>query len=70
MRPGVKTYTSSNVKLTLVPWRAMTWNMYNQALVVFILFARNYGYLGMSFDVWSRFGVGSVGTGTLGQVQE
>lgn len=58
MGPGVKTYTSGNMKLTPVPWRQMTWNMYNQALVVMILFARNHGYLGMSFDVWSRgFGV-------------
>lgn len=64
MRPAVKTYTSGNVILVLVPWREMTWNVYNQALVVMILFARNYGYLGLSFVVWSRgFGVGSVGTG-------
>ena len=49
----------------------MTWDMYDQALVVMIVFARNYGYLGLSSVVWSRgFGVGSVGTGTLGQFQE
>ena len=67
----VKTYRSGDVKLTLAPGRQMTWNMYHQALLLIVLFAHDYGCLRMSFDVWSRgFGVGSVGTGRMGQFQE
>lgn len=56
-------YGSANVKLLLHPGPAMTWDMWDEAILGMAEFVTHYQFLDMDFDIVEAGGV--VGTGLL-----